>query len=503
MREDMRKLSREKTKTQFVAYTLYVQGNIPTDLVGEFFRNGANPVFVPRGGHHWFDGDGMIHGVRLQADGNVNYVNRYVDTYRLAMERAVGGSLFPRIGEMKGWTGLAKLIFNGIKGSLGLLSASRGSGSANTAVQFHNGKLLALVENDEPYALKIINDGYFETMGRLTFGGKIGSTFSAHPKIDPETGEMLTFGYSVNKKPFCVYTVISEDGKVKSSIDIGLKTPVMMHDFAITKNYSLFLDFPLEFHPKDMVQKGFPFKFVDRPCRIGVIPRHASSAADMRWFEFAPGYTFHTLNAWEEPETNSIVLYGCHSNRVFLDSFMDNAEYLPGEGLPFLHEFRMNLETGETSERRLVVDEENGHLFGEFPTINPQRQGLPTRYGYVATATIPESGRFTAEFEGVAKVEITGGEGADVRKVGEITYGPGKFGGEAVFVPKVGGESEDDGYLLTFVFDENTEQSQFWIMDAKNMSPDPLAIIDLPQRVPYGFHGIWVSQDQIDSQEPL
>lgn len=75
----------EKTKPQFVAYTLYVQGNIPTDLVGEFFRNGPNPVFVPRGGQHWFDGDGMIHGVRLQADGNVNYVNRYVDTYRLTV----------------------------------------------------------------------------------------------------------------------------------------------------------------------------------------------------------------------------------------------------------------------------------------------------------------------------------------------------------------------------------------------------------------------------------
>jgi len=115
---------------------------------------------------------------------------------------------------------------------------------------------------------------------------------------------------------------------------------------------------------------------------------------------------------------------------------------------------------------------------------------------------MPEDGRFNAMFEGVAKVEIDA-ESGHVRKVGEIIYGPGKFGGEAVFVPKAEPQSEDDGYLLTFVFDEATEQSQFWVMDAKNMSPDTLAIVELPQRVPFGFHGIWVSQQQIESQEPI
>ena len=121
---------------------------------------------------------------------------------------------------------------------------------------------------------------------------------------------------------FCVVSLIS--GELLFSTDLGLKQAVMMHDFAITKEYSLFLDFPLEFHPKEMCSSPSysAFRFVDRPCRIGVVPRHCANAEEeARWFEFRPGYVFHTMNAWVDEDSQEIVLYACRSNRVQLDSF--------------------------------------------------------------------------------------------------------------------------------------------------------------------------------------
>jgi len=335
---------------------------------------------------------------------------------------------------------------------------------------------MALVESNVPMALKIFMDGRFEELGRVTYGGKLKHRFTAHPKTDPETKEMMFFGYGIDGKPYCTYSVASADGELLRSTDIGIERPVMIHDFAITENYSVFMDHPLLFAPRDIVSGKFAFRFDNElPSRIGIIPRHSNSAKDVTWFEFSAGYSFHTVNSWEEGD--EVVLICCRSNNIQLDA-LDGC-------LPCLHEYRVNLKTGESSERDLFSTN------CEFPTIHPGKVGRKTKFCYLG-----EMNGDALNFHGCFKVNLE-----DNSVVGRILYGKGRTGGECVFVPKQNEQSEDDGYLLTFVFDETSGSSSLWIMDAKTMASEPLAIVELPQRVPYGFHGIWVSEEQIQNQK--
>ena len=469
---------------------LEVIGEIPVELSGEFVRNGPNPKYVPKGGYHWFDGDGMLHGVRIK-DQKITYLNRYVRTKRLQDEEKADRVIYPRIGEWRGVIGLFKILLLNLKTKVGAVNADtvKGEGTANTALTFHHGKLMALVEADQPYALNILNDGKFELLGKLSYDGKLKHAMTAHPKIDPITNELIFFGYELMKKPYCTYSVVSADGKLLHSTAIDIPHPVMMHDFAITENYSIFMDFPLEFHPKEIV-KGDVFIFnKNRPARIGIIPRHPSSKDDIKWYEFETGFIFHTVNAWEDGD--EIVMIGCRSKVVNLT----NLGELKDECVPYPYCYRINRITGEKSERKLF------DVGCEFPTIHPALMGRKNRYTYSATFARVDHRPL---FNGVVKLDLVNEE-----VVGKIIYGEGKYAGECVFVPRHSNDQqgvigdEDDGFLLTFLFDENTNSSQFIIMDAKTMSDTPIAVVNLPQRVPYGFHGIYVSEDQMQHQNNI
>ena len=348
---------------------------------------------------------------------------------------------------------------------------------------------MALMEGDVPMALRIIRDGQLEVVGRMTYEGKLTHSFTAHPKNDPDTNEMIFFGYNIEKKPWCSYGIVSPTGEYKSSIDIGLEHPVMMHDFAITSRYSVFMDHPLELNPKALASGGFLFNFAaEKPSRIGVLPRHSKDAVqDMRWFEFPSGYVFHTVSAYEEG--NEVVLIGCRSKSIRLVDSGDTEE-TDHDFLPILHEYHMNVETGECSESALLeVEEGEEPLHCEFPTIHPGFITHRPRYAYCAEME-------GSQFKSCLKIDLL-----ERKLLGRVSFGNRKYGGECVFVPKVNGKAEDDGYLLTFVYNELSDSSEFWVMDAKTMAAEPLAVVDLPERVPHGFHGLWVTEDQINNQK--
>jgi len=243
------------------------------------------------------------------------------------------------------------------------------------------------------------------------------------------------------------------------------------------------MDLPLEFHPKNIIS-GEAFKFVQRPSRLGVITRHATKPIE--WFEFEPGFIFHTINAWQQIEKGEEIIYmfGCRSKKLVLN-FKESSP----EESPYPHCFRINLTTKEKSEHQV------SDVSCEFPTIHPSFLGRKNSYAYCATFS---SRRLY--FDGIVKFKVSTEE---FENVGVIKYGPGRYGGEAVFVPKKGGKSEDEGYLLGFIFDEDKQRSEFVVYDAHTMSPKPLATVVLPQRVPYGFHGIFVDEDQIQHQKSL
>nr|ABO69703.1 9-cis-epoxycarotenoid dioxygenase [Castanea mollissima] len=477
---------------------LLVKGHLPDCLNGEFVRVGPNPKFSPVAGYHWFDGDGMIHGLRIK-NGKATYVSRYVRTSRIKQEEYFGGAKFMKIGDLKGLFGLLMVNMQILRTKLKVLDDTYGYGTANTAMVYHHGKLLALSEADKPYAVKVLEDGDLQTLGMLDYDKRLSHSFTAHPKVDPFTGEMFTFGYS-HTPPYITYRVISKDGFMHDPVPITISDPIMMHDFAITENYAIFMDLPLYFRPKEMV-KGNKLIFTfdaTKNARFGVLPRYAKDELQIRWFELPNCFIFHNANAWEEED--EVVPITCRLQNPDLDMVngvvKEKLENFTNE----LYEMRFNMKTGLASQKKLSASAV------DFPRVNESYTGRRQRYVY---GTILDS---IAKVTGIIKFDLHAEPDTGKTKLeaggnvlGIYDLGPGRFGSEAVFVPRVPGitSEEDDGYLIFFAHDENTGKSSVNVIDAKTMSPDPVAVVEMPRRVPFGFHAFFVTEEQLQEQGKL
>lgn len=446
---------------EITAENLPVIGELPKDLIGMYVRTGPNPQFAPPGNYHWFDGDGMLHGVRL-ADGKASYRNRWIRTVGFEAERAAGRAL---------WGGLAD------PPDIKKLASGQPlfKNAANTALVWHDGRLLALWEGGEPYAVRVPD---LDTIGSYNYGGKLKHPFTAHPKVDPATGEMMFFGYSA-LAPLLQYNVVSAAGEISNTVGVRLPKPVMMHDFAVTENYSIFMDLPVTFDLRRQMRGESLLAYEpERGSHFGVMPRHGR-AKEIRWFDSPGCFVFHTLNAYEEGD--DVVLMGCRMSEYPDVIKMPPPKSIEGDPLNIptaLYRWRFNMQTGETREEPL------DDLAVDFPRINDKLLGRPAKFGYAMD--LPTGGL----------VKYDHASGSSVRH----PHGPGRKGGEPVFVPRTDAKSEDDGWLVTFVYDEAEQKSELVVVDALDFTAEPLARIKLPTRVPYGFHGTWLGADKFDQQ---
>jgi len=435
---------------------LQVIGEIPRELNGTYYRNGPNPAFEPMGRYHWFDGDGMIHAVSLR-DGKASYVNRWVRSQGLEEEMAAGRALFPGLADLKELT-----------------EAPKFKNTGNTNIVQHAGKLLALMEGALPTRME---PGTLRTIGEYDFDGRLQTAMTAHPKFDPETGEMLFFGYSPFP-PFLTYHVADAQGRLLRSEPIDLAWPSMIHDFCTTRDWVVFILCPLVFSIENAMKGGGLMTWEpDRGLRLGVMPRNGGNA-DVKWFETDPGYVFHPMNAWAD--AGKIVLDVCRFDRL---TFMDPPEVqrtITEDVNPHPHRWTIDLERGGVKEERL------DDVIAEFPRIDDRLNGLPFRYGYVAANLDTQRFEGTPGFNAVIKYDTRTGKR-------EVHHFRGKGCGEAVFVPKHGRAEEDEGYLVTFVYDPQKDGSEFVVLDARNVAAEPVARVLMPHRVPYGFHGNWVA----------
>lgn len=448
-------------RREIEAASLPVLGQLPGDLDGLYLRNGPNPQFDPPGPYHWFDGDGMLHAVRI-AQGEASYRNRYVRTRTWAYEATAGRALWPGLGEAPRFD-LPEGIF--IKHT------------ANTALVHHAGRLLALMEATVPYE---VHAPSLETVGPYDFAGALHAPMTAHPKIDPVSGEMFFFGYQV-MPPSVVYNVVSPGGAIVHSTEIALRFPVMMHDFAITERHVVFLDLPLVFDAERLMQGKFPVVYRrELGARIGVLPRYGV-ASDVRWFEVVPGAVFHTVNAWEEGD--AVVLVACRMEQTdVLAAHLYRREEVPPTDVGHLHRWRIDLRTGATTEAPL------DDVPCDFPRIHEGLVGRPNRHVYLGRIDVDGN---EPCFTGVTKYDLRTGN-AETH-----TWGRGRMGGEMVFVPRQGARDEDDGYLLGFVWDQLEQRSELVVLDGRDLLAPPLARVLLPQRVPFGFHGCWLDATQL------
>lgn len=424
---------------------LEVEGAIPPELSGRYLRNGPNPDPIPDGYYHWFLGDGMIHGIELGAGRASWYRNRWVRTdsfnSRHDAEPAPGPpDVFP-LGN-----------------------------PANTNVVGHAGRIFALCEVGLPYELT--RD--LSTIGRTDFGGKLGSPMTAHPKIDPVTGEMHFFGYSFTP-PFCRYHVLDASGELIKSEVIELPASVMMHDFAITSTRVIFMDLPVVFDMELAGRGQFPFRWdVDNGARLGVMPR-TGSGGDVNWIAIDPCYVFHPMNAYDDGDR--VVMDVCRFDSMFEQRDESGVDGPLDSDLPTLTRWEIDTRAGVLKESTL------DDRAMEFPRIDERRVGYEYRYGYSLELLSSEVG---TEFGHIFKRDHRAGT------IEVHNLGPGRSAGEAVFVPASDIAGEDEGWVMSIVYDSRSDKSDLVIVDATDFEGSPTAVIHLPTRVPYGFHGNWI-----------
>lgn len=445
-----------------------VEGELPRDLWGAYFRNGPNAVHAPKNRYHWFDGDGMVHGIWFE-DGQARYANRWVQTQGLEMEAERESSIWPGV--------LGPFDFDAPLGPI--------KDTANTDILEVGGRLLALwYESGKPYVLDLKT---LQTVGVDDFGGRLKFPLSAHSKTELSTGDFVFFSYG-DRPPYMRYGVLAADGRLHH-VDIDLPGPRRPHDIGVTPRYSILHDFPVFFDPELFAKKGkrVPLFHRDVPTRYGVIPRFGTND-DVRWFECEPCYMLHVVNCWEEGDW--VVMLGCRTTDPTLRPDREDgpiAAMLSGLKLQAnLYRWRLNMKTGEVEEGPL--DDTNA----EFPMIRPSAMGHENRWAYLQRIPF----EIPATFDALMKYDLRTGAYAEHR------YGDGVFGSEAPFAPRVGGEEEDDGYLVTFVTDTHDWSSACLVFDARDVEAGPLAKVALPQRLPAGFHATWVDGATIDGTAP-
>jgi 8'-apo-carotenoid 13,14-cleaving dioxygenase len=433
-------------RNERTAFDLPVIGQLPADLTGRYLRNGPNPFDeVDEATHHWFVGAGMVHGVRLDAGRAAWYRNRYVGSSSLSQHRGQPDIPGPN------WS----------DSNLG----------PNTNVAGFAGTTWATVESGgTPVELTYELD----TVGRNDFFGTRPGAFTAHPKLDPDTGELHAIVYAwAQWMDHVQYVVVAADGKVRRTVDVPLPGMAMVHDMSLTKRYAVVYDMPVTVDLDLAFSGRFPFRWnPDYGSRLGFLPREGS-AADIVWVDAPLCYSYHPMNAYDAAD-GSVVIDLCVYDRMFDGDVLGPF----GDGFARLERWVVNVTAGTVSTT--VIDAASA----EFPRHRGSLSAKEYRYGYCASPSLDSTWP-------TLKYDLQTGERST------FDHGAGRAGGEPVFVSRPDSSAEDDGWLITLVHDNNDASAELVVLDAQDFDRGYVARVMLPQRVPYGFHGNWVSDRSV------
>jgi carotenoid cleavage dioxygenase-like enzyme len=418
---------------------LPVTGTIPATLDGRYMRIGPNPMNAHPDNYHWFAGDGMIHGLKLENGKALWYRNRWVRSEAVTTALGEARTEGPR----------------------------HNFDTVNTNIIGFGGKTLGLVEAG---STPIEVGETLETLRYTDFDGTLGGSFTAHPHVDPLTGEMHGICYDAMNPTAIRYVAVTPEGKARRNVEIPVEHGPMMHDSALTQRFAIILDLPVTFSI-ETAMAGHPFPYRWNPAhqaRIGLLPREGG-ADEIIWAETDPCYVFHVVNAYDAADGKVILDVAVH-DRMFSESKAG-----PDSTRAGLERWTIDPET-RAIERRVIDATPQ-----EFPRQDERRFGLPYRYAY----TMQMTGAFLGA--GLLKHDFETG----TRQVRD--FGANRHPGEFVFVPAHADAGEDEGWLIGLVIDLNDEISELVILDARDFEGEPVALVKLPHRIPPGFHGNWVA----------
>lgn len=454
---------------------LIVEGEIPDDLEGIFYRNGAEPAYPPReGDYHWFDGDGMIYAFHI-VNGRISLRNRWVRTEKLEMELEHGRRLFGLLGNPMTADPLAE---------------GKRYNTGNTNVILHGGKLLALMEGAPAVEM---NPTSLATVGEEHYGGTITTTFSAHPKVDQFSGEMINMGgmlYGPEGKPQLRYDVINRDGKPTKTEFIDMPHSTLMHTHLVSENWVVFPVMPIDLSPVRAAKGGPMVAWVNnRPSKLALMPRNGT-ADQVRWLEMDPRHMYHELNVWEEGDKLIADVATAAGTGLYPDE--DGNKLSHAESKLSLRRWTIDL-SGKTDD----VKEEvlNGRDI-QFPRPDDRLMTRKTRHGYSNVNLHSIDGRVDG-MDGVIHFDTVTGE-EDI-----YHFGDGAAVGELIFAPRKGSTDEADGYAMTMVHRPNSVTSELAIFAAKDISTGPIATVLIPFRVPPGFHCNYYASDSALYQQAI
>jgi 8'-apo-carotenoid 13,14-cleaving dioxygenase len=423
---------------------LPVTGTIPPALNGRYLRIGPNPVKPDPAGYHWFIGDGMVHGLRISQGRALWYKNRWIRSNAVA--KALGKEPAP--------------------------GPRHSFDTVNTNVVGIGGRTFALVEAGS-YPVELSDD--LEGQAYNPFDGTLSGSFTAHPHLDPLTGESHAICYEGNDPGVIRHVVMDRGGQVTRELPIPVRHGPMIHDCAITKRFVVILDLPVTFSLKAMLAgQRFPYRWnSDHQARVGLLPR-GGGADEVIWCDVPAAYAFHVANAYDASD-GTVVLDLC----VYDTMFAERAGG-PDARSRGLERWTINPTTGAVTVRTIDAAPQ------EFPRPDERFFGQPYRYVYtMALPTEPE-----ARFVGATKLFAHDLQ-AGTRQVHD--FGKGRHPGEFVFVPKATDASEGEGWLVGLMIDLRSDTTDLVILDAMDFEGEAVASVRLPHRVPPGFHGNWIA----------
>ncbi len=453
------------TRFEADVYDCEVWGKVPTDIEGTFYRMQCDFQYRPPQ-NEWptgFNGDGHVSRFRIK-NGNVNYRSRYVQTQRLQAEREAHRRLY----------GVYRNHYTDDP-SVAKLERS----AANTHLYWHGGKLLCLKEDSLPW---YVDPHTLETKGIWTFDGRYTATsMSAHPKIDPVTGEMICYGYQAKgdlSNDVAVYTV-NKHGVVTN--EVWFKTPYVgiMHDMALTQNYIL-IPLIARTTSEARLKSGEPMWEWNGnlPTMVAVLPRNGA-AKDVRWFKGPARNTLHFLNATDHPD-----------GTITMELPTSSGERDPSQ----LRRWTFNMKSKKDTFDEEVVSVANGVL----ARMDDRYLSLPYQYAYIGNrdpnqpfdkARAGNMGGFVTNQ--YLRVDVATG------KTAAYFVGPVQSLQESCFVPRKGSKGEGDGYLLGIASNYETLSSDLVIVDAQRLEEGAIATVKLPFRLRSGTHTNWFDADEL------
>ncbi|MEM6792021.1 MAG: carotenoid oxygenase family protein [Myxococcota bacterium] len=421
---------------------LKVEGEIPSELTGLYLRNGPNPAGPIGWRHHYFSGDGMVHGVKVERGRARWYRNRFV--------RA--GGVPKALGEPD----------PGGPVSSGL------DVSPNTNVIRFGDRMFASNEGG-PSLVEL--GPHLETISRSTLDGVVPDGFTGHHKVDPDDGDIHGVVYSGALGTNALYLRMTEDGRMLNRVKVPLAGNTQIHDMSISRRYAVIYDLNVEFRMWMLPLTTLPIRWSPRrPSRLGILPK-GGDASDVRWFEVEPCYVYHPMNAFETDDDKLVLDVSRYAQAAKKDL------YGPlGDTTPTIHRWTLDLASGGSA---VATEEVLFNLALDFPKVSPRFEGRNYRFGYGVEASLRPS------FDAAIKMDL------ETRTTQRQAF-DGGMASELTFIPRSESGTEDDGWLMGFVFQPERQRSRLVILDAQRFTDPPVASIWIPEQyVPIGTHGGW------------